>query len=89
MKVTALVIAALNLYLGTRCFLNLVGVLQTSKYAASTTALFAVLFLGFGLATVWFAIWGGNPKLAFWLSIGPWALAIAVMFVQLVIGNPR
>ena len=80
MKVVALVIAALNLFLGSRCVLNLVGVLRTSKYATSTTALFAVLFLGFGLATVWFA---------FWLSIGPWVLAILVMFIQLVVGNPR
>jgi len=89
MKVVALVIAALNLILGSRCVLNLVGVLRTSKYATSTTALFAVLFLGFGLATVWFAFWGGNTKLAFWLSIGPWVLAILVMFIQLVVGNPR
>jgi hypothetical protein len=89
MKVIALTLAALNLFLGTRCFLNLVGVLHTSKYATSTTASFAVLFLGFGLATVWFAFWGGNPRLAVWLAIGPWALAIAVMFIQLVVGNPR
>ena len=89
MKFFALAIVAVNIYLGGRCFLNLIGVLQTAKYGTSTTAMFAVLFLGFAAASIWFAFWGGNVKLAFWLGFGPWALAIVVMFLQLVLGNPR
>ncbi len=89
MKVFALLFAAVNIYLGARCFLNLVGVLQTSKYGTGTTALFAVLFLGFAAAAVWFAFWGNNPKLAFWLGFGPWALALVVMFFTLILSNPR
>jgi hypothetical protein len=88
-KFFALAFAAINLYLGARCFLNLVGVLHTAKYATGTTALFAVLFLGFAAAGAWFALWGGNTRLAFWLGFGPWALAIVVLFIQLVIGDPR
>lgn len=85
MKIVALLISALNLFLGTRCLLNVVGVLQTSKYAPATTAIFACLFLGFAAASVWFAFGGGSPKLAFWLAVGPWALALVVLFFQMIL----
>ena len=87
MKIVALLISALNLLLGTRSLLNVVGVLQTSKYAPATTAIFAFVFLGFAAASVWFAFWGGNPKLAFWLAVGPWALALVVLFLQMLFSS--
>jgi hypothetical protein len=88
-KILVLAISALNLFLGTRCLLNVVGVLQTSKYAPATTALFAVLFLGFAAASIWFAFWGGNLKLALWLSVGPWALALVVLFLTMILSSHR
>lgn len=89
MKIVALLISALNLFLGTRCLLNVVGVLQTSKYAPSTTAIFMVLYLGYAAASLWFAFWGGNPRLALWLAVGPWALALVVLFFQMILGSQR
>ena len=89
MKFFAVAIAAINFYLGARCFLNLVGVLHTAKYSDATTAIFAVLFLGFAAASIWFAFWGVNPKLALWLGAGPWALAIVVLFFSMILSNPQ
>jgi hypothetical protein len=83
-KFLVVALSAVNLYLGTRCLLNVVGVLQTSKYAPGTTAIFAVLFLGFAAASLWFAFWGNNLKLAVWLSVGPWVLALAVLFFSMI-----
>jgi hypothetical protein len=89
MKFFALAIAAVNLLLGTRCFLNLIHVLHTAKYSTATTALFAVLFLGFAAAAIYFALWGGNVKLALWLGAGPWALAIVVLFFSMIVGSQQ
>lgn len=89
MKYLVLILSAGNLYLGTRCFLNVIGVLQTSKYATGTTALFMVLFLGFGIASIWLAFWGGNPKLALWLTVGPWVLAFVVLFLTMILSRPN
>lgn len=87
MKALVVALSAVNLYLGTRCLLNVVGVLHTSKYAPATTAIFAVLFLGFAAASIWFAFWGGNLKLALWLSVGPWALALMVLFFTMILSS--
>ena len=87
MKYVALLISAINLYLGTRCLLNVLGVLHTSKYAPVTTAIFTILYLGFAAASLWFAFWGGNPKLALWLAVGPWALALVVLFFSMVFSS--
>jgi len=88
-KYVVLILSAGNLFLGTRCFLNVIGVLQTSKYAASTTALFMVLFLGFGIASIWLAFWGGKPGLALWLTVGPWLLAFVVLFLTMILSRPN
>lgn len=87
MKYLALAIAALNLYLGTRNFLNVVHVLHDSKYSTASTAIFAVLFLGLGAAAVYYALWGGNAKIALWLGVGPWALSLVILFFSMSLSN--
>jgi hypothetical protein len=87
MKFIALAIAALNLYLGTRCFLNVIHVLHDSKYSTASTTVFAVLFLGLGAAGVYYAIWGGNSKLALWLGVGPWLLSFVVLFFSMLMSD--
>jgi hypothetical protein len=49
MKYIVWIISAINVYLGLRNFLNVIHVLQTSKYSRTATAVFAILFLGMGI----------------------------------------
>jgi hypothetical protein len=86
-KYLALAIAALNLYLGMRCFLNLVHVLNDSKYSTASTTVFAILFLTLGAASVYYTIWSANPKLALWLGIAPWLLSFVVLFFSMLMSD--
>jgi hypothetical protein len=75
-----------NLYLGARFFLNVVGLLQTTKYGPVATAVFAVLFLVLGIGGLYAAVWMGDVRLALLLSIGPWVLAVVGMIISALIG---
>jgi hypothetical protein len=83
MKVFVWLMSAVNLYFGLRALLNAVGILQTSKYAQTTTVIFAVLFLLLGAAGFYFTSAKHNPKLGLLIAFGPWALAAVVLFVQM------
>lgn len=89
MRVLTLIVASLNLFLGARALLELLGVLNSSKYATSTTALFAVLALGLGGACLWFAFVARNPRLGLTLAVGPWVIGLLVVFVSLVTSPKR
>jgi len=87
MKFLVWLISALNVYLGLRCFLNAIHVLQTSKYSQTTTVIFAILFLGLGAAGFYFSIVKPDLKLALMIAFGPWVLALVVLFLQMILGN--
>ena len=87
MKYLAIAIAAFNLYIGVHNFLNVINVLHNSKYSNASTAVFAFLFLGLGAAAIYFAIWGGNTRLAMWLGAGPWLLSLVVLFFSMILSN--
>ena len=76
--------AALDLYFGARCFLNVIGVLQTSKYSQASTVIFAVLFLGLGLLSLYFLHGRHHPRIALLLALVPWVLAFVILFVTMV-----
>lgn len=82
-------ISAVNLWLGLRAALNAIGVLQTSKYSQATTIIFAILFLALGATGFYVTIVKHNPKLGLLVSVGPWLLAIVVLFVQMMTGDYR
>jgi len=82
MKFLVWLICVVNVYLGSRCFLNAIHVLHTSKYSQTTTAIFAVLFLGLGAAGLYFSILKPNMKLALLIAFGPWVLALVVLFIS-------
>jgi hypothetical protein len=84
MKPIVWLISALNLYIGLRCFLNAVHVLHTTKYSPTATAIFAVLFLGMGVTGFYFAIAGKDPRLVMLVGLGPWLLALLILFVTMV-----
>jgi len=84
MKYIVWLISAANVYLGSRCFLNAIHVLHTSKYSQTTTVIFAVLFLGLGAAGFYFSIARNDPKLGLLIAFGPWVLALVVLFITMV-----
>ena len=84
MKVLVWLMSAVNLWFGARCFLNAVGVLGTSKYSQGTTVTCAVLFLGLGGAGLYLSLSRPTQGLALLVSLGPWVLALVVMFITLV-----
>ena len=83
MKVLVWLLVAINLYVGLRCFLNAVHVLHTTKYSQTATALFAVLFLGLGVAGVYCSLAGKDPRLGLLIGLGPWLLALLVLLVTM------
>jgi hypothetical protein len=89
MKYLVWLISGVNVYFGLRCFLNAIHVLHTSKYAQSTTVIFAILFLTLGAAGFYFTIAKGDPKLGLLVSFGPWVLAIVVLFIQMIVGKQQ
>ena len=87
MKFLVWLISAVNFYFGLRCFLNAIHVLHTSKYAQSTTVIFAVLFLGLGAAGFYLTIARNEPKLALLICFGPWLLAAVVLFFTMIFSS--
>ncbi|MDX2283192.1 MAG: hypothetical protein NW241_03485 [Bacteroidia bacterium] len=79
-------VSAGNLYLGVRFLLNVLGLLQTTKYGPGATAAFAILFLLLGGGGLYAAIWMGHVRIALLLSAGPWALALIGLVISALIG---
>lgn len=87
MKYLVWLISAANLWFGGRSFLNAIHVLQTSKYSQRTTVIFAVLFLGLGVAGFYVSIARHDPKLGLLVAAGPWVLALVILFVTMMTSN--
>jgi hypothetical protein len=81
LKILCVIFLAADLYIGTRFLLNIVGILDTSKYGRAATALYAVLFLALGLTGGYYLFFTPQLNLAVWLSLAPWAIMLIVMFL--------
>jgi hypothetical protein len=86
MKYIIWILSILNIYIGMRCFLNVINVLQDSKYSQGATVVFAILFLSMGIGGLYFA-WKENYKLALLIELGPWVLGLLFLFVNMLIGD--
>jgi hypothetical protein len=89
MKLLVWAISIGNLYFGLRCFLNVIGALQTSKYSGITTALSAVFFLGAGSGALYLSFTRPTQGPALWVGFGPWILGFSVLFLQLLTGRQQ
>jgi hypothetical protein len=87
MKYLVWLLSAVNAYFGSRCFLNAIHVLHTSKYSQTSTTIFAFLFLTLGLAGFYFG--GRDPRTGLLIAIGPWVLGLAVLFFSAITGDHR
>ncbi|MFZ1423348.1 MAG: hypothetical protein WAS55_05960 [Saprospiraceae bacterium] len=86
-KILCILISSVNIYLGIRFFLNVINVLQTSKYSSTATALYAFLFLCLGFAGLYVTLVKSNIKLALWMGIGPWAIILVFLLANMIFGD--
>lgn len=84
MRTLAVLAAVLNLYLGTRCLLNALHILHTSKYSQASTVVFTMLFLGFGALGLYYALMRHDGRTGLLVGVGPWVLAGVVLFVTMM-----
>lgn len=89
MKILISILSLINLYLGGKNFLNVIGVLQDSKYSRGATLVFAILFLSMGILALYFAFIKQNSRLALYICFGPWVLALLIMFVSMITSRPN
>ncbi|MCB0694245.1 MAG: hypothetical protein KDC19_08420 [Saprospiraceae bacterium] len=87
MKILIWLFSILNLGLGLRNLLNVVGILQTSKYAPQSTLLFGLLFLAMAGGALYMMLVREQVKPALWIAVGPWILALVVIVIQLMTGK--
>lgn len=86
-KLLAWIISSINVYIGIRFMLNVLHVLQTSKYSKTATFIYAILFLCMGLLGIYFSCIKHNNGLALWIGIAPWVLALIFLFINMLTGD--
>ena len=84
MKYFVWIISSINVYLGFINFLNVIHVLQSSKYSKTATVVFAILFLGMGIIGFYISIVQHNYKLALLIGFGPWVLALLFLLFNML-----
>ncbi len=87
LKIFSFSLLALDAYIGTRFLLNVLHVLQTSKYSKTATLIYAIVFLSlaaFGFYTLFVK---DNLKLCLWISIAPWAVLLLLLFLNMLFGD--
>ncbi len=87
LKVIAFILLAADAIIGFRFFLNVIGVLDTTKYSVTATALYAVIFLLLAAAGFYFLFFQPDIRKALLISTGPWVLLLLVMLVSLITGD--
>lgn len=58
--------------------------LQTSKYSRTATALFAVLFLGMGIAGYFLTLARSDVRLGLLIAVGPWILGLVILLLTML-----
>jgi len=87
LKILSIGFLCLDTYIGFRFLLNVLNILQTSKYSKTATLIYAIVFIGL-------AVWGfyalfvkNNLKLSLWISLAPWVVILVFLFFSLIFGN--
>ncbi len=80
-------ISFINLYIGIRFFLNVIHVLNTTKYSKTATAIYAILFLAMGALGLYFCFLRSENKIALWIGIGPWLIVLVFLLINMLTGD--
>jgi len=89
MKYIAWILSLLNIYFGVINFLNVVHVLDDSKYSQGATSFFAILFLVMGVAGLYYALVKKRYRLALIIEVGPWILALLFLLLNMLTRDYR
>jgi hypothetical protein len=87
LKIISISLLCVDAYMGVRFLLNVLNILQTSKYSPTATFIYAVIFIGlasFGFYTLFVQ---HNLKLSLWISVAPWAFILLFIFLNLIFGD--
>jgi uncharacterized membrane protein len=87
LKLISVCLLCLDAYLGVRFLLNVLQILQTSKYSQSATLIYAIVFIGLAGAGFYFLFGKDNVKLSLWISIAPWFVILAFLLVNMIFGD--
>ena len=83
-KILVALISCLNVYIGLRFFLNVIHVLETSKYSKTATAIYALVFLTMGALALYFSFIKSDNKIALWIGIGPWVIILVFLLITML-----
>jgi hypothetical protein len=84
MKYVVIIISLLNLYIGIRFLLNVISVLQTSKYSKRSTTLFALFFLLLSAGGFYYTFYAVNYPIALVIGAGPWVVGLFVLMINFI-----
>jgi hypothetical protein len=87
MKIFFWVLCAFNIYQGLYFFLNVVNLLDSSKYSAKATVVFALLFLAMGAGGIYYALGKNNYRMALLLGLGPWVLGLVFLLFNMLFSD--
>jgi hypothetical protein len=85
----ATLIFILDAFLGIRFFLNVIHVLETTKYGPRATLLYACFFLLLAALGFYFLFIKHNMKWALVSSFGPWIIILCFILFSMLTSNPQ
>lgn len=86
-KILIGLVSLINAYIGLRFFLNVIHVLNTTKYSKTATAIYAILFLAMGVLGLYFCFFKSENKIALWIGIGPWLIVLVFLLFNMLTGD--
>jgi len=87
LKIISVSLLCLDAYIGVRFLLNVLQILQTSKYSQTATLIYAIIFIGLAVAGFYVLFGKNNLKLSLWISIAPWFIILAFLFLNMIFGD--
>lgn len=83
-KIVASFISGVNIYYGFWFLLNALNILQESKYSKASTIVIALLLLFMGVFAIYLIALKNLPRMALWVGIGPWLIALVFLFIVMI-----
>ncbi|MGC4038992.1 MAG: hypothetical protein QM764_23745 [Chitinophagaceae bacterium] len=87
MKWLAWIVSCINLYFAFYFLLNFFNVLQSSKYSQRANIIFGALFITLGIAALYTIVAKHNYRSAVFISIWPWILSLAFLFLNMIFAD--
>jgi hypothetical protein len=87
LKIISISLLCIDAYIGVRFLLNVFQILQTTKYSQTATLIYAIVFIGLAAFGLYVLFGKNNLKLSLWISIAPWFVILAFLFLNMIFGD--